>query len=128
GLAAGIAWSVPQRASRHAVDIDAGQAYAFSRFETTKMPDIVPLDLPGRRRFLRLSLASGGGVSVASFVAACGGGSDRIVPVLGAAQPPVPAPAPEPAPTPAPEPAPAPSEPPRSTSPFEAMSELQPAD
>jgi hypothetical protein len=117
---------VPQGASRHAVDIDAGQAYAFSRFEITKMPDIVPLDLPGRRRFLRLSLASGGGVSVASFVAACGGGSDRIVPVWGAAQPPVPAP--EPAPTPAPEPAPAPTEPPRPTSPFEAMSELQPAD
>lgn len=77
---------------------------------------IVPLDMSQRRRFLRLSLASAGAVSLSSFLAACGSDGDDDRP---ADEPP--AETPPPGETP-------PVDPPAPTSPFAQMSELRAAD
>ncbi|AKJ28356.1 alkaline phosphatase PhoX [Caldimonas brevitalea] len=70
----------------------------------------IPLDLPHRRAFLRLTLTTAGSLSLGGFLAACGGGDDD----QESAPPSEPVPPPQP-------PAPA-------RSPFENISALQPAD
>lgn len=66
-------------------------------------PCVIPLNMPERRRFLRLSFATAGAVSLSGFLAACGGSDDSP------AQDPVTPVAPK-------------------TSPFKNMSALRPAD
>jgi hypothetical protein len=83
----------------------------------------IPLGLPHRREFLRLTLATSGGVSLGSFLAACGGGGNEDSPAALTAGS-----APASASSHSLVSSPATAKASTVRSPFETMSELQPAD